>query len=614
MSSGLLDEHAPRGPREEGAKSVYEPSDEERKAIHMVKRLFERAKRHRAKYDTNWLHYYQMFRGRQWTDQRPSYRHSEVINMIFKSIQNQVPLQTDSRPRIGFVAKEPEDLEFAQILSELCESDWENNNWLMRLTEVLYDSSLYGIGYSTESYNQDLNLGQGSATYQSVDPLECYPDPDAYEINDRENPHRSEFFIRAEPIDVDKLKAEYPNKADYIKPDLATLLSDDRSDSHQIKVRSALDARVVTDHMGATSQSMAENKALKITCWVRDNTVVEEMVKCTDLDGNEYPEYEQRLKFPNGRKICIASDVLLDDGDNPFDDGEFPYSKHVNYMLPREFYGISEVENLEGPQKTFNKLVSFALDVLTLMGNPVWINPSSSGVDSETLTNRPGLVVEPNDPGHGMQRLEGVQLQPYVMQLIQSFQQWFDDEAGTNDITRGIQPTGVSAASAISQLQDAAQTRIRQKSRFIDAYLGSVARHWLARVLQFYTVPRVHRVTSREGAAKYFRFSVAKTSEGETVMRYTPYKSVGGSLEEQQTRERIIQGQFDVQITTGSSLPFAKADKEQRLFSLFDRGIIDAQEVLNGLDYPNAKELIQRMQQKAEAQAAAQQQPGAPSQ
>lgn len=603
MSSGLLDEHEPRNRQEIGSSAVYQPTDEEQKAIQLVKKLFDRAKRHRAKYDTNWLHYYQMFRGRQWTEQRPSYRHSEVINFIFKAIQNQVPLLTDSRPRIGFVAKEPEDLEFSQILTELCESDWENNNWLMRLTEVLYDSKFYGFGISYEGYNQDLNGNAGSATYQSVDPLECYPDPDAYEINDRENPNRSSFFIRAEPIDVDKLKAEYPAKADYLKADLVDLMSDERTDTHQIKVRAALDARVLTDHMGSSTQYLAENKALKITCWVRDTTIVENMVRTTDADGNEREEFEQRLKYPNGRKICIASGVLLDNCDNPFDDGDFPYSKHVNYMLPREFYGISEVENLESPQKTFNKLVSFALDVLTLMGNPIWIIPSSSGVDPETVTNRPGLILEPTDQAHGIQRVEGVQLQPYVMQLIQSFQQWFDDEAGTNDVTRGIQPTGVSAASAIAQLQEAAQTRIRQQSRFIDAYLSSVGRHWLARVLQFYSVPRVHRVVSKDGVSKYFRFSVSKDQYGNNVMRYTPFKNIAGQLEAEQTRERIIQGQFDISITTGSSLPFAKAEKENRLYSLFDRGIIDAEEVLKGMDYPNAKDVIQRMQVKAQQQA-----------
>jgi hypothetical protein len=65
-------------------------------------------------------------------------------------------------------------------------------------------------------------------------------------------------------------------------------------------------------------------------------------------------------------------------------------------------------------------------------------------------------------------------------------------------------------------------------------------------------------------------------------------------------------------VTTGSALPFAKAEKEQKLLQLFDRGIIDPQEVLQGTDYPNWETVLQRVQERqaaaAQAQAAAQQQ------
>jgi hypothetical protein len=310
----------------------------------------------------------------------------------------------------------------------------------------------------------------------------------------------------------------------------------------------------------------------------------------------------QQLKYPNGKKIVVCNGVVLESGPNPYDDGEWPYQRWPNYILPREFWGISEIEQLEGPQKTFNKLVSFVLDVLTLMGNPIWVVDNTSGVDTENIFNRPGLIIE-KEAGSEVRREEGVQLQPYVLQLIDRMKEWFDQVNGSNDITRGINPGGVTAASAIADLQNAAQTRIRQKSRNLDAYLQNLGQQYVSRVFQFYTAPQVFRLTNNQGVNKYFKFHVQTDETGTRKAMVENYNEQGLS---QGIKEHQARGNFDVRVTTGSSLPFNKAEKEQRLYGLFDRQIIDGEEVLKGLDYPNYEAIQMRMQQKAMEAAQAQ--------
>ena len=83
-----------------------------------------------------------------------------------------------------------------------------------------------------------------------------------------------------------------------------------------------------------------------------------------------------------------------------------------------------------------------------------------------------------------------------------------------------------------------------------------------------------------------------------------------GELVEGQTNMFQIKADLDVRASTGTGLPFAKAEKEQRLLQLFDRQIIDGEEVLSGVDYPNADKVLARVAEKqaaaaeAEAQAA----------
>ncbi len=625
MDQGLVDEHQPRG-GSESDNSDYKPSAEDKKTIKMVEKLFEKYKKYRQLYDTKWLDYYHMFRGKQWKEQRPSYRHTEVVNLIFRTIQSMVPIQVDARPRFEFLPEEPGDMELAAILNEAAEADWQKKNWGAQLLEAVYDSNIYGTGHSSMQFNPKLNFNRGDIEFKSEDIFYIFPDPDARDPN-----QDCPGYITAVPTAVGKIKKKYPKVADFIKPDLIDIMKGSKTDLGQMKFRSPVDPKIVME--GSSSMDLVDkDRSLLITCYLspehcEDDYDEHEKIMRDPVSGAETKEYEQTAKYPNGRKIVICNGVLCQDGPNDYDDGEVPYERYPNYILPREYWGMSEVEQLEGPQKTFNKLVSFALDVLTLMGNPIWMIPSTSGVDEENLTNRPGLNVV-YDGDRPPTREQGVQLQPYVLQLADKMAEWFDSIGGSQDVTRGVQPTGVTAASAISTLQEAAQTRVRQKARNLDYFLQDIGRHWLSRTMQFRTVPELYRLTNNEGVQKYFKMHVEKFDRttdqvdpmtGETVQvptgeqghKVTVQPYTEGGVDPTQVKTFEMRGKMDVRVTTGSSLPFAKAEKEAKLLNLFDRGVIDDEELLKGSEYPNWQSVLARVQKKkmeaaqAEAQAAA---------
>lgn len=621
---GLLDEHAPHPDKGRESKA-YAPTEAETRAMNLVERLFKKAKAHRSRYDKNWAKYYRLFRGKQWDSPRPSFRHAEIVNHIFKSIQSTVPIQMDARPRFEFLPEEPADFELAEILNQAAEADWTKNNWSLQLLEVLYDANFYGAGLSSLLHDPQANYRAGKLCFESVDPMYFYPDPDAKDVN-----KNCGYAIYAEPMDVSKIKRKYPKHAQFIKPDLRDLSSFKDMDQER---RQSPNDNFATYTTGADESAADKDKALLITCWLAPEFLADDYEESQDPKTGEFV---QKARWPNGRKIVICSKVVLEDDANPNDDAEIPYQRLLNYVLPREFWGISEVEQLEGPQKTFNKLLNFALDVLTLMGNPIWIVDTSADIDTDNLVNKPGLVVE-KAPGSEVRREEGVTLQPYVLQLAEKMVEWFDSVSGSQDVSRGVQPTGITAASAITSLQEAAQTRLRQKSRNADYYLQDVGRQWLSRTFQYRTAPEMYRLTGKDGMEQYFRMhtekyekteeqqvldpatgqpTVIQVPTGEIGQRMTvqPYQPDGTmNIAEQKVYE--IRGKFDVRVSTGSSLPFAKAEKEAKLLNLFDRGIIDATEVLKGTDYPNWEAVLQRVemakQQAAQAQMMAQGAPAA---
>ena len=594
MNQSMLEEHQSFSPKEDDIKQ----SPEEKKAVKLVEKLFEQSKRHREKYDYKWPLYHKMFRGKQWEEDRPSYRHSEVINLVFQAIQSIIPILTDARPRISYLPQEPSDLPFSQILNQIIDNDWTRNNWLYQVTEVLYDSHFYGTGFTHTGFDPSALNNLGNIKLESCDPFYCYRDPHGTDINVKSN-----YFIYAEPVSLQQINRKYPDKGRMVKGDIENFELFDKSDLHKIKFKSPTD-NVVAFEGNKKSDISDDKEALLITCYIKDDSFIEEEEqRFNERTQTEEKVYIQKLKYPKGRKIVTASGILLEDNENPYDDGEFPYEKLCNYILPREFWGISEVENIESPQKIFNKLYSFALDTLTLMGNPIWIVDTSSGIDTDNLFNRPGLILE-KSPGTEVRREAGVQIGADVFALLDRLKISFDDLHGANDITRGVKPAGVNAGIALQELQDAAQTRIRQKSRNMDSFLQDIGRHYLSRVFQFYSIPRIVRLTSDRNAQQYFKFHVEQIDD-QKVAKVRRFKEADdGRLIEGEEDVYVIQGNFDVKVVTGSSLPFARTEKESRLLNFYDRGIIDAEEVLKASEYPNAELVLERVRQKQMTQSA----------
>ena len=598
----MLSEHqAVPSPEGQAKGAGYEPTPEETKTIKLGQRIFEKHKKWRSKYDGKWLHYYKMFRGKQWDkDARPSWKHTEVINMVFQSIQSTVPIMTDARPKPEFLPRDPADLEIAEILNDVFESDYDRNNWQEVLVENILESHLYSVGLGSVGYDPKANYGEGSISWDSEDPFYNYPDPNSYDCN-----KKSRAWVKAEPVDIDVIKVDYPDKGKYVKPDLEDYIKNSKTENDEYRFKSPVDNKTLIEGDDKPDAQMG-NKVLKLTVWMKSDEFIEEEKSKTNDQGVEEKLYEQKLRWPNGRKIVIAGGVLLEDVDN-FEDGLFPFARVVNYVLPREFYGISEVEQLESPQKIFNKLISFTLDVLTLMGNPVWIIDNNSDVDTDNLFNRPGMVLEPN-PNTRVQRMEGVQLQPYVLQIIDRMREYFDGVSGNQEVSQGIKPEGVSAASAIMSLQEAAQTRTRLKSRNVDQYLQQIGTLWKNRAFEFYTAPRIVRVSGNPNAQRYFKFHIDKREGPEGPQDVAIVTQLGqnpetGAPVETGTKEYIINGEFDVKVSTGSALPFAKDQKFNKAMALFDRGALDELELLKDADYPNPEAVFERVQQRKAQQA-----------
>jgi len=409
-------------------------------------------------------------------------------------------------------------------------------------------------------------------------------------------------------MNVETARLKWPKKASLIKSDVKDFLKNSKTQFYEYYVKNYnLDVNTPDTFYESGDTPLADTgNVMVITVYLKPTDMVEKTFLKKDEKGEKEKEiFALMRKYPKGRMITIASGAVIEDEPLPYDDGLFPFSKYNNYILPREFWGVSEVEQLESPQRIFNKILSYSLDVLLLCSNPMWIFDTNSTVDTDNIYNVPGGIIEKR-PGSEVRRVEGSSLNPAFMNMLSQIETWVQTVSGNPEVSMGMTPGSVTAASAIEQLTSNARTRIKQKMRNLDEYLRDVGKQYVNRVFQFYQIPRVFAVTEDNGSQKYFRMSISSNEQGQKVANITEFDEETGN--ELEVKQMIIKGNFDVRVNTGSALPFTAADRERKSLSLFDRQIIDAEQVLDDIEHPNKETILERLAQREQVALEMQQQ------
>lgn len=603
-------------------------SDDQKDIVKKVNDLLTRSKRHRKRYDADWHYNYEFVcAGKQWPIDRPRWRFSEVVNTLWASVMTEIALQTDSRPKFEFSSQEWGDEPFTEVLKEVNNRNWDKYNWNSVVVDSLFDAKLYHAAHAEVTWDPDLESGMGDVCFRVLDPFYCYWDPRASDVN---KGRKARWFIYAEPIPTSKLKIDNPEFADKIKSDVNMMTSrQDNMASSMGRVYTNFDpyspSRLPSSATSTGELYGGEPHTVFIRCWMRDDTmeeIVQEKDDSTDEEKNK--EYLLIKKYPRGRYIEIANNqVLRDVAPGVFVNGEwveyeddsFPIARLVNYQYPREYAGENECTHSKGPQKIVNWIWSYIMDMFRMQANPVTIVGTNSNVDEEEITNEPGNIIHATDVNQ-IRREPGNSIDAGSFNLLDTAKSFLNEIQGLQDVSRGADLSNVNSALMLEGYIEAAQTRPRMKNRNLDCFLQDVGQLMVLRYLQFYTKPRVFRITNKEGFPDYVEFylpsiEVQDLNGGKVVKKFCKLTKVsknpsGSSAPLMQSQQIEVKGCPDVRVTAGSALPYAKAQKAQTALAYFNAGAIDAEELLKSVDWPNYPEVLKRLAQKAQAEAEAQ--------
>ena len=471
---------------------------------------------------------------------------------LFNAILNKHADAMDNYPEPMVLPRERTDDESAKTLSSVLpvvletngfEETYDNNWW----EKLKHGSPVYGV-----FWDQNKENGLGDIAIRDIDLLKVFWEPGITDIQKSRN-----LFI-VDLVDEDILEQEYPQFSGKLKGDVITV------------------ADYTYDDAVDTSDKVV---------------VVDWYYKRKTVDGRQILHY---CKF--------VGDVLLYASENDpvyaqkgyYWHGLYPV--HFDCLFPEKGtpVGFGYVAICKDPQLYIDKLMGNILDYADAASMPRWFISEGSGVNEAEYLDRTKKMVHVD--GHSLDETKIRQitmdtLPSIYANIVQMRIEEMKDTASNRDVNSGGAGSGVTAAAAITALQEAGNKASRDMiSAAYRCYKG-ICEMCVELMRQFYDETRSFRITGKTpGAYEFVDMNNSGLQEQVTGMT-----AEGSPL----YRKPV----FDIKISAQRKNPFSRIEQNQRALELYSAGFFNPEQAqaamgaLEMMDFEGKDKVVEYVQQ-----------------
>lgn len=537
-----------------------------------------------------WWRNYQLRKGKHWKGSADV--PLAAANLIFTHVQRTANTMTDNNPTFNVVVSGQLDEKQKELMSDLqrtTEYWWTETEQQDVLETSVLDGETYGCAIEKVIFNPDLEYNLGEVETVSVDPFRFgwYP----VKMEQARDLQKCDAVFHFYPIPVRKLRAKYPKLAEKIKPDsdlLKDLMDEDRREINGRDAKGGLSLvslssaiKQLVNFVSGSESGEQDEETLAVEAWVHDRTQITEEKKGeggTTIKETR-PKYTGEIRYV---KVCSGG-VVLEDRDNPnvnknLSDEEaqktylydkFPFVMVNSIKDTSNAWGSSDIEQMESLMMEINKALSQFILEKDRSVRKVLKNPKTSGVDNSELTNYT-RVINPisAQESEGIQWLDTPATSIDYEKTVQIFKDLLFLVAGTFDLDQAqVAGREVIAYKAIAALLERAATMSRGKIRAYSRLIRERGRMYLSHVMNFYTEPR-----------------------------WITYKDESGQLSTKQIAGSKMVVPAKLTVVSGSTLPVSLVQRREESVSLFEKGALPVEDLLDALDWPNRNDVIKRLQ------------------
>ena len=549
-------------------------ADKDDKLIKKLNAYWEEGKKMRDIASKDWDNNPEMLKGDQLAKNRPAHKPPAVLNKLRSVSERKIALMTDTKPKFAVTPGKTGTgyPKVSEILRETMDAWWDDNSIDQKFARGLYYPINFGIMITKLPWSKKEN----DIVLRMVDPRHFVFDP---HITDPTELDKAEYVVEEEFPPLAEVKMFNPEKTKELKE-----FTKPRSLLSQARDRFMRGLGGGGAFAKEREQLTAVPRAWIRHFWLADYSTEKKQVKVF-IDKKEVTEEVLVRKYPGGRYIILAgNDIILHDEANPYWDGKHPYDVMDWYVDVDTVFGVSEMSALKNPQILYNKIMEVIIENAMLMNNGAWIaDYNAFDVDGwKQLTNIPGQIIKKR-PGTEVRRDTPSGIPANMLQTATYLENFIEKEPGISEL-QGKKPGQVQSSLGVESLQMMAAAMIRIKARALESLLQRVGQKFISRVIQFYTKDRVLYLVGPSGDFKEYNF-----------VRKHFHEAISAAALKDAHRD------FRFRVQPGSSLSMTKTQKALMAAELFKIGAVDDQAVLEAIEWPNWKEVLERTKMKIAA-------------
>jgi hypothetical protein len=470
--------------------------------------------------------------GKLITPKAPPWRTRMVVNRVRAAIRSEHAKITAQKPNASVVpaSSEDEDLFAAQAAEQIWESTYSRLKIAKEFRRAAFWQVITGNGFlkcywDKTAVDKNNPTARGDICVLPVTPFHIFV-PDLREEDIEKQPYVLNVYTRPLAQVQEQYRAELAGKD--------------------------LRASVVSQN------EIIEDARLNLASGSKPDSVL-----CYEawLKPGAHPD------FPQGGLLQVVDKFVVNFVDTgiPYQHGEYPFI-HFTHIPSGKFYSTSVVEDLISLQKEYNRTRSQVIEAKNRMAKPQLIAPKGS-VDPSKITTEPGQLIEYRP---GMTPPQPLPLQPipsYVLQEMDRTLMDIEDITSQHQVSKGNVPTGVTAATAISYLQERDDSVLSPTYTAVEEGMEKLARHVLSHVVQYWDSERTVLVTGDDQSFDTLVLKGAKIANGQ-----------------------------DIRMEGGSSLPVSKAARQAFLMDMMKFGFIPPEQGLRLMEIGGVQKLYEQLQ------------------